>query len=206
MDFLALDALAAKLMRGRKSHKEREIGAAYDHGKRVSEGVISLRKAVSDDDSHDDLLRAAAMFHDVGKGIEPHAHSGSVLVRDLLQGYATADEVEEMARLIAAHCDRHPNEEKHDLWAKLLQDADLLDHFGTYDIWMCFSYYAYNGQEGIQKAADFMENELPQHAAKHRELLNFEVSRRIFDEKMAFERCFTQRLLIEATGNYIPIP
>jgi hypothetical protein len=51
-----------------------------------------------------------------------------------------------------------------------------------------------------------MENELPQHAAKHRELLNFEVSRRIFDEKMAFERSFTQRLLIEATGNYIPIP
>ena len=168
--------------------------------------MISLRKAVTGDDSHDDLLRAAAMFHDVGKGIEPHARSGSVLVRDLLQGYATADEVEEMARLIAAHCDRHPNEEKYDLWAKLLQDADLLDHFGTCDIWMCFNYCAYNGQEGIQKAADFLENEFPQHAKRYRELLNFEVSRRIFDEKLAFERSFTQRLLIEATGNYISIP
>ena len=205
MNFLALDTLAAKLMRGRKSHREREIGAVYDHGKRVSEGVISLRKAVSDDDSHDDLLRAAAMFHDVGKGIEPHAHSGAVLVRDLLKGYATEDEVSEIARLIAVHADRHPNDEKHDLWARLLQDADLLEHYGTYDIWMCFSYYAYNGQEGIQKAADFLENELPQQAARHRELLNFEVSRHIFDEKMAFERSFTQRLLIEATGNYIPI-
>lgn len=204
MDFLALDALAQKLMRARKSHREREIGAIYDHGKRVSVGVISLREAITDDDSHDDMLRAAAMFHDVGKGIEPHAHSGSILMRDLLRGYTTADEVEEMARLVAAHCDRHPNEEKHDLWTKLLQDADLLDHFGTYDIWMCFSYYAYNGQEGIQKAATYLANELPQQAKKQRELLNFSVSRQIFDEKLAFENSLTRRLLIEATGNYIP--
>jgi len=203
MDFSALDALAATLMRGRKSHREREIGAVYDHGKRVSTGVISLRKAVTEDDSHDDLLRAAAMFHDVGKGIEPHAHSGSLLARDLLQGYAEADELEEIARLIAAHCDRHPSETKHDLWAKLLQDADLLDHYGTYDIWMCFCYYAYNGQEGIQKAVDFLKDELPQQAVKHKALLNFEISRKIFDEKLIFERSFTQRLAVEASGEYI---
>lgn len=202
MDFSALDALAAKLMRGRKSHKEREIGAVYDHGKRVAAGVISLRKAVTDDDSHDDFLRAAAMFHDVGKGIEPHAHTGALLARDMLQGYAEQDEIEEIARLIAAHCDRHPEDDRHDLWARLLQDADLLDHFGTYDIWMCFCYYAYNGQEGIQKAADFLEHDFPQHAEKHRRLLNFDVSRQIYDEKLAFERDFTQRLNVEASGEY----
>ncbi len=202
MDFATLDSLAAKMMQNRKSHKEREVGAAYDHGKRVGAGVISLRKAVTEDDSHDDFLRAAAMFHDVGKGIEPHPHTGSLLVRDFLQGYASQDEIEEIARLIAAHADRHPQEDKHDIWARLLQDADLMDHYGTYDIWMCFNYYAYNGQEGIQRAVDFMNNEYPQQAERHRRLLNFEVSRQIYDEKVAFEINFTQRMSIEASGEY----
>ena len=202
MDFLALDALAVKLMLGRKSHREREVGAAYDHGKRVSVGVISLRKAVTDDDSHDDLLRAAAMFHDVGKGIEPHAHTGALLVRDYLQGHATQEEIEVIARLIAAHDDRPPQEDQYYIWVRLLQDADLLDHYGTYDIWRCFSYYAYNGQVGIQKAVDFMNNENPQKIERHRRLLNYEVSRLIYDEKIAFESSFTKRLSIEASGGY----
>ena len=203
MDFAKLDTLAMKWMGSRKSHKEREIGAVYDHGKRVSTGVLSLRKAVTEDSSHDNLLRAAGMFHDVGKGIEPHDRSGAVLVRDLLKEHVAADELEEIARLIAAHCDRCPQEEKYDVWARLLQDADLLDHYGAYDIWMCFNYYAYTSQEGIGKATDFLLNEYPKQAAHHRELLNFEVSKQIFDEKVAFEKAFAQRLMIETTGSYI---
>lgn len=35
MDFQRLDEIAAKLMKKRKSHVEREIGAVYFHGKRV---------------------------------------------------------------------------------------------------------------------------------------------------------------------------
>ena len=205
MDFEKLDTLAMKWMGSRKSHKEREIGAVYDHGKRVSTGVLSLRKAVTEDSSHDNLLRAAGMFHDVGKGIEPHDRSGAVLTRDLLKEHVAADELEEVARLIAAHCDRCPQEARYDVWACLLQDADLLDHYGTYDIWMCFNYYAYTSQEGIGKATNFLLNEYPQQAAHHRELLNFEVSKQIFDEKIAFEKAFAQRLMIETTGDYIQL-
>ena len=203
MDFATLDALAAKLMRGRKSHREREIGAVYDHGKRVAVGVLILRKAVTEDKSHDELLRAAAMFHDVGKGIEPHDVSGAALARELLAGYVTGEELAEIGRLIACHCDRRPGEDTHDIWVRLLQDADLLDHFGAYDIWTCFNYCAYNGQEGVGKAADYMNGELPAMLKKYRSLLNFDISKRIYDEKTAFERGFAQRLRIEAQGRYV---
>ena len=51
MNFDELDKLAFKYMGKKKSHKEREIGAAYYHGKRVANGVIELRKKLFDDDS-----------------------------------------------------------------------------------------------------------------------------------------------------------
>ena len=70
MDFEQLDELARKLMKKRKSHVEREIGSIYYHGRRVSRLVLELRRLiVPDDDSMDDVLRLAGLFHDVGKGI-----------------------------------------------------------------------------------------------------------------------------------------
>ena len=50
MDFDRLTTLAFKYMGKKKSHKEREIGAAYFHGMRVANGVIELRKRLFEDD------------------------------------------------------------------------------------------------------------------------------------------------------------
>ena len=88
----------------KKSHKERGIGAAYFHGMRVANGVIELRKRLFEDDSMDDVLRCAGMFHDIGKGIEPHNHTGAVLVRDLLKDEMAETELDQVCRLISAHC------------------------------------------------------------------------------------------------------
>lgn len=85
MNFERLEALAEKTMGKRKSHIEREIGAVYFHGKRVAVGVLQLReKLFSEDGSHDEILRCAGLFHDIGKGIEPHPQTGALLVRKLL--------------------------------------------------------------------------------------------------------------------------
>ena len=62
MDFERLDEIARSLMLGRRSHVEREVGHVYYHGVRTMRGVAELRRRVTADGSHDELLRAAALL------------------------------------------------------------------------------------------------------------------------------------------------
>ena len=140
IDYSHLDALAAKLMRDRKTHPNRETGFVYRHGGRVAVSVIALRKRVMAGESHDDALRVAAMFHDIGEGIEPHARSGALLAQDALRERVPPDVLAEAVRLIAEHQSYQTN----DPWVQLLQDADVLDHFGTLDVGLAFQYGAYS--------------------------------------------------------------
>lgn len=203
MDFERLDQLAQKYLLRRKSHIEREIGAAYFHGERTAKGVLLLREQVTSDASHDDELRVAAMFHDIGKGIEPHAHTGAVLARDLLASELTPQELETVCALIAAHPHRRPEADEHSLWEKLLQDADLLDHYGIQGIWLGFSYLAYTDQKDMLQCLRFYLEEWPAQVEKHRKLLNFPQARAIFEEKVAFERSIVERTKIEGAGGYL---
>lgn len=204
MDFDALECLAERLMAKRKPHVQRERGSVYFHGQRVAKGVIQLRKLVTGDNSHDPYLRAAALFHDVGKGMEPHAATGASIMRDQLKGYMAPDEIDEVVRLIANHDDRKPESRKHDLPVRLLQDADLLDHYGTQEIFMCFSYSAVH-ERGMSTAMDFYRNDFKKVVNRARKLLNFEESRRVFDEKYRFQREFIKRLKVESEGGYMPV-
>lgn len=202
MDFERLDLLAQQLMKERKAHLRREKGSVYYHGQRVRVGVMALRRRIlPEDSSRDGVLQAAAMFHDLGKGIEPHAHYGAALARVALPGLVTPEELEQVCALIAAHCDRRPQEAAHDCYARLLQDADLLDHFGSYEVWMNFHYYA--AEEGcFGDAAQFYQEHYRPFIQKHRALLNYPESVRIYDEKDAYMRTFIERLLVESTGGY----
>lgn len=202
MNFDKLDALAFKYMGKRKSHKEREMGAAYYHGKRVANGVIALRKRLFDDASMDDVLRCAGMFHDIGKGIEPHSHSGAVLIRDLLKNELSETELEHVCRLIEAHCDREPQTDAHSWDEKLLQDADLLDHYGSQGIWMSVSYYAYTTQQEMDQVPAFYRTEWQTQIATQRTLLNFDLSKAIFDDKTSFEMEIASRMEVEKNGIY----
>lgn len=200
MDFEKLDAVAQKLMKKRKAHPEREAGSIYDHGKRVAKLVITLRKAVvPEDNSKDDILRLAGMFHDIGKGIEPHAEFGAPLMKQAVMELVKYEEAEEAARLILAHCDRRPDEPVHDVWARLLQDADLLDHIGTYNIWMDIQYYAHKGG-GVEAEAEFLKENAQRYAKHHRKQLNFDVSKRIYDDRIGFYLEYAKRFQAEAKG------
>ena len=204
MDFQRLDSLAQQYMKHRKSHKEREMGAAYFHGQRVANSVILLReKLFPKQKEWDDVLRCAGMFHDIGKGIEPHAHSGAVLVRDLLKNELTGEELEQVCNLIAVHPDRKPGTNTYTDAQKLLQDADLLDHYGSQGIWMSCIYYAYTGQEEMAQVPSYYASDFLEHATSNRELLNFELSKKIYDEKIAFEQAIAKRMDIESKGFYV---
>lgn len=205
MDFKRLEALAEQTMAHRKFHLEREIGHVYFHGKRVANSVLLLRKTIFPEDaSHDDVLRCAGLFHDIGKGINPHARTGALLVRELLQGEMTAAELDEVCELISVHDDRHPDSDLHSSWAKLLQDADLLDHFGIQGLWLSFTYYAYTGQQGMGKLPEFYETDWKETIKKNRAMIHFDVSKAIFDEKTEYEYSVIRRLTLEAEGRYVP--
>ena len=200
MDFERLNAVAEKLMKHRKAHPEREQGSIYEHGQRVMKLAITLREEVlPGDDSMDDILRLAGMFHDIGKGIEPHAAFGAPIMMQAVKGIVTDEEAQAAARLIEAHCDRRPDEPAHTVWERLIQDADLLDHMGTYNIWMDIQYCAYR-EMSVSDEAEFLRNKVEAYAAFHRTQLNFDVSKRIYDDRIGFYLEFMRRFLAEAQG------
>lgn len=200
MDFVRLNGIAEKLLKKRKAHPERERGSIYEHGQRVARLAVLLRKEiVPEDDSRDDILRLAGMFHDIGKGIEPHAEFGAPIMLQAVRGVVSDEEAAEAARLIAAHCDRRPQEDVHDVWVRLIQDADLLDHIGTYTIWMDIQYAAYQ-DAGAEETAQRMEKGAEEYARHCRSLLNFDLTKRIYDDRIALYMEFVARFSAEARG------
>ena len=204
MDFQRLNQIAFRMMGKRKSHFEREVGAAYFHGQRTGKGAVELRKRLfPQDSSMDDILLCAGFFHDMCKGLEPHSDNAAFLCREILKDELTENEMEQVCRLIAAHDKRHPGTEINTVWERLLQDADVMDHYGSQGIWMSTTYYVYHGQREMAALGEFYFNEWDQQWKMDRDKLNFDLSKQIFDEKVAFEGDVIRRMLQEADGNYI---
>ena len=197
IDYEAMDRLAAGWMKERKAHLSREKGFIYKHGKRVAHSVIVLRKQVLAEDTQDDALRLAAMFHDIGKGIEPHGESGAVLVRTLLAPYAPVSLVEKVAYYVQEH-DRF---ESDDPFVCLLRDADIMDHFGAVEIIMSGQYGAYT-ERGIEDTLDWYREGYLAYAERTRKRIHFEISKQIYAEKVKATQEFMERLEIESRGDY----
>lgn len=198
IDYAALDALAQRLMKDRKAHLMREKGFVYGHGKRVAVGVIALRGMITQDGGHDDGLRIAAMFHDVGKGIEPHGQSGAALAREMLREQLDPALLGEVAFYIA----EHTNREAADPFAKILQDADVLDHFGSLEIGLAFQYGAYN-EEGMRATALWYRDAYGPYVERTLRKLNHPQSKAILEDKVAFTLAFARRFEAEWKGLYV---
>jgi len=199
MDINVLKEIAYKLMGNRKAQLEREKGFIFYHGLRVSKLSLNLRKVIlKEDSSHDDIITVASLFHDVAKGIEPHGKNGAVLVKDILRDYCSEDEITEIADIIYYHSLRKKNNDYSE-YIKIVQDSDMLDHFGAMDVWLNFQHCAYK-DEPIQKALEFYNNIYNAEVQKCRALLNYEVSCEIFDNKVSFTDLFVDRLRREEDG------
>ena len=199
MDLQELKALAYKHLGNRKAHPERERGFIYYHGQRGAKLAITLRKLIIPDlDDKDDILIVAAYFHDIAKGIEPHSRYGAIIVEELLKSYCEPDELTEICDLIGSHLKTKAEKQMTKL-EMVLQDADILDHFGTVELWMNFQYYA-NTDAPIVESVKFYQEKFDDHAKRISGYLNFEISRKICQEKIAFVKQFTDRMAVEATG------
>jgi len=203
MDLPALQALAGQLLKPRKAHIDREKGGIYYHGQRVANTALLLRRAILPEDrGHDDILTAAGWFHDIAKDIKPHGHYGAVLAREALRPHCSAEELDEICGMISLHCERKANDNGCSLWVKLLQDADMLDHFGSYILWQ--DIWRSASQEGTwPEMAFYDEAHWAAFCAKHRALLNYPLSQTIFDEKIAFINAVYARMQAECMGEIV---
>lgn len=200
MNLSVIKQTAEKLMIDRSAHAERERGSIFYHGERVANTAIILRKIIlPDDTSHDDKLTVASWFHDIGKGIEPHAKYGAALTKVTLKDCCEPEEVSAIIELIEYHCNRSPKSNTYTEYVKLIQDADMIDHYGTFTIWMDIFYSAYKNKS-IEQTAFYNETEWKEHCQGNRALLNYKISQEIFDEKIKFVNEFYSRLRIEGQG------
>lgn len=202
MNLERIHEIAEGELLGKRSHSWKEPGNKFHHGERVARIALELRRAiVPEDDSHDEILTAAAWFHDVCNGVRRHDLLGAERTRALLTGVCTDAELDEICGIIRVHDDR-TRDPSFSPWVKLHQDADHLDHFGTYDVWICILECGANNLTLPRAAQKLMERNFDELPPK-REELNYELSRRIFDERVACSQAFAARFAKESRGEIV---
>ncbi len=188
MNIEKVEKAACECMASRQESKDREPGWLYHHGRRVAR--IALRLADEIGAAVDrDVMYAGALFHDTGKGVEPHNEIGASITRETLSGLCSPGELEAICDIIRNHNQRQLSDQFCEA-VKIVQDADVLDHVGSIGPWLAF-YWSGVHNETFDDHVRFIEGE--ENAATQMRMkagLNYEVSRRIFEDRLAFEKRF----------------
>jgi hypothetical protein len=205
MDLTKIKQIAFEQMSERSSHSWKERGNKYTHGERVARLALTLRQLLFPaDSSHDSILTVAAWFHDIDNGVDDHCKKGAATTRALLEGLCEPAELNEITSIIAIHDERHGNRDAYSCWVKLHQDADLLDHFGTYEIWMNFL-YAVPHDITLTEVVEYIQTGRLADDARYKSELNYELSRAIYSEKSEFVGKFAERFAVETDGKFFDL-
>ena len=191
-------ARAKDVLLGMQSHARRERGWAYRHGYRTANLALWLRaRLFPAAPEMDDVLYAAGLFHDCAKDDEQdHAAAGAIRAAEYLHGIVPEELLPAVTRAIHMHNKRgQPGTELE----KLLQDADIIDHFGTIEVWLNVSYSVLGG-EGPERSLQFYDTEWQPMIAELNDLLNHDLSKAVFRDRIAYNDEFIRRLRIEAEG------
>jgi len=204
MDRENITKLAYEKMGKAKAHIAREKGFIYYHGLRTAKLALTLRKNIFPEiNEYDDFIFVGALFHDCGKGLEPHEESGEVLVRHFLKNHFLEEELNIISDIVKFHRDRKsPND--HPMWIKLVQDADILEHQGTTEVWINIAYTLYDEKSYDRAIEWWLEDEkCLKGKVKQRKKLNFDFSKKVWDEKLEYVDSFIKRLKEESEGNVL---
>lgn len=196
MDIAAVKNLAYELI-GNKEEKPHGVGYRLAHGYRV--GLISEWLAHELGES-DDLLFVAGILHDIGKDKEAHPEDdgvmhgprGAEIIRTRFIHYMCVDEMQRIAIMVENHNARPKSKwfidkEKPNLPTEVLiiQDADLLDHFGEEGINITLNWGRFfkKTREQILKEWKYGERVARMHEEVRRSL-NFDISVKEFDRRI----------------------
>lgn len=139
-----------------------EPGYRFLHGMRTAHLADELaRREGLRDHIRTDALFLAGLFHDVGKctasSESDHAEAGADRVRFLLRGKLEPEGIDVVQRAIRWHNKREHYPDDLPVEGLLLQDADLLDHFGATEIWLISYRVAARGGGAKDFLADYRE-------------------------------------------------
>lgn len=199
LDRTAALARASEIMLQTKSHDRREPGWAYRHGRRTANLALWLReKLFPDNPEMDDNLYAAGLFHDCAKddGAD-HGEAGARRAAKYLKGIVPEADMPAVTRAIARHNKRGMPECT--ALEKLLQDADIIDHFGAIEVWLNVSYSVLGG-EGPERSLEFYTNEWNGMVGELRMQFNYELAKSVFNDRIAYNDGFIARLREESEG------
>ena len=190
MDLKTIEQIAYDSMAERKEHKSREPGWLFFHGARTAR-IASWLCARLEYEDQCDVIYVAALFHDIGKGNKPHNEIGAAMTWQLLEPYCSTEELEAVCEIIKRHNMRNHASDSQPV--KIVQDADILDHVGAIGVWTSF-YWSGVHNETVEDHVRFVCGEENDRYRKNmRASLNFDVSKQIFDERIAFEKDFFGR-------------
>ena len=205
-------AVAASELKEKSSHTWKEPGNKYYHGIRTAKLVLRLKNDMhlADDAVNPDILTVAAWFHDVcNSENEPHhEEAGAALLPSLIGSFCAPEELSQIQEIIRVHdtrladIDLPKRLETYSHAVLLLQDADLLDHVGTYDIWISFSDLVQQHKSPSDYVEVFQNGRFDQFAERWRIRFNYPYAREIYNEKIEYEIAFARRMMRELDGEY----
>lgn len=203
MDLEKIKELAWETMGHRQANPQREPGYIFYHGQRVGKIALQLRELVFPfQDQDDGVILVGSWFHDVGKGIEPHWEYGALVVERILEEHCSSKQLEQIVEIVGNHTLR--KEKQQPDYVQLIQDADILDHFGTQEIWLNFWHTAY-ARQNMDYALEFYDVKYHKQVEKVRGLLNYQQSVEFFNEKDRFVCSFVERLRLEGIGGLVGV-
>jgi len=188
MNLAKIEQVGFDCMASRQDSREREPGWLFYHGRRVARIALWLARELAIDIDQE-VIFTGALFHDIGKGAEPHNEIGAAMTRESLKGLCTPGELDAISEIIVSHnqrgCSPHFS-----AVIRIVQDADVLDHVGSIGPWLAF-YWSGTHNETFDDHIRFIQGEENATTQKRmRSGLNFEMSRRIFDERIEYEKRF----------------
>jgi uncharacterized protein len=188
VDIAKIDQIACEHMADSRPNPDREPGFILHHCRRTA--LITLRMAEQINvNVHRDILYTGALFHDVGKGTEPHNETGAHLVRDLLCRICQEDELDRICEIVRLHNQRGKSND-YAPEIKVVQDADYLDHVGLLGVWIALYCHGTRAETIDDALRYFHGDERASALAYMRMGLNFDLSVRIFDQRVDDEARF----------------
>lgn len=188
-------------MRNSSSHPFKEKGNKYYHGQRVAKIIEQLCKIIKYGDNTD-ILTVSAWFHDICNGSENHEVLGADKTCILLKEYCSEYELSSIRTLISTHDSRKKPELS--IESQILQDADLLDHYGAFEVWSTFG-YAFKENFSMTETAELMVRNYTEEFEQERNQLHFEISQKIYNEKRQYVVEFVNRMKEESLGKIVNI-